>query len=439
MGRRSVPGRLRHPYGDPVIATVLAIGSRGDVQPYVALAVGLRRAGHTVRFVTTTDFEGLARDHGLAVEVVPFSVQAALAERAAQRAVEGGGHGASFAAFARIARTGARALAETALAATDGADVVTGGLSAAAIGRGLTERTGVPFLPALNVPVDATSAWPGALFPNLRIGPTATSNRLSHRLTRLGLALTLRAGGDAARVEVLGTRPLPRWGLLEHLLPPSRPVLYGISPAILPTPTDWPRSRHVVGTWFLAPPNDWRPDADLEAFLAAGPAPVYVGFGSMGTEDPAATAALVLDAVQAADVRAIVHRGWARLLTDAPPPSVHVVEGVPHAWLLPRTAAAVHHGGAGTTAASLGAGIPTVAVPFHGDQPFWARRVHDLGAGPAPIPRRRLTAERLAAALVAATSDVKLQRRAAALGSRIREEDGVGDAVRWIERTLAEA
>ena len=101
----------------------------------------------------------------------------------------------------------------------------------------------------------------------------------------------------AALVDVLGTRPLPRWGLLEHLLPASRPVLYGISPAILPTPTDWPRSRHVVGTWFLAPPDDWRPDADLEAFLVAGPAPVYVGFGSMGTEDPAATAALVLDAV----------------------------------------------------------------------------------------------------------------------------------------------
>ena len=422
-----------------MIATVLAIGSRGDVQPYVALAAGLQRAGHTVRFVTTTDFEGLARDHGLTVEVVPFSVQSALAERSAQRAVEGGGHGASFAAFARIARTGARALAQSALAATSGADVLIGGLSALAIGGGLAERTGVPFLPALNVPVDATSAWPGALFPNLRIGPTATSNRLSHHLTRLGLALTLRAGGDAALVDVLGARPLPRWGLLEHLLPASRPVLYGISPAILPTPADWPRSRHVVGTWFLAPPDDWRPATDLEAFLAAGPAPVYIGFGSMGTEDPAAIARIVLDAVAAADVRAIVHRGWARLLATEPPATVHVVESVPHAWLLPRTAAAVHHGGAGTTAASLTAGIPTVVVPFHGDQPFWARRVHDLGAGPPPIPRRRLTAERLGAALIAATTDVELQRVAATLGARIRAEDGVGDAVRWIERTLAEA
>ena len=420
-----------------MIATVLAVGSRGDVQPYVALADGLRRAGHTVRFVTTTDFDGLARAHGLDVAPVPFSVQAALAERSAQRAVEGGGHRASFATFARIARTGARALAETALAATEGADVLIGGLSAIVVGSGLAERTGVPFLPALNVPVDATSTWPGALFPYLRVGPRGVSNRLSHGLTRLALALTVGGGGDAARVDVLGVKPLPRWGVLEHLLPPSRPVLYGISPAILPTPHDWPASRHVVGTWFLDAPGDWQPDAALEGFLAGGPAPVYVGFGSMGSEDPEATARLVLAAVHAAGVRAIVHRGWARLLADAPPPTVHVVESVPHAWLLPRTAAAVHHGGAGTTAASLRAGVPTVVVPFHGDQVFWARRVHDLGAGPKPIKRRRLTAERLTAALVAATTDPDLRRRAAALGARIHSEDGVGDAVRWIERTVA--
>jgi len=420
-----------------VIVTVLAIGSRGDVQPYVALAEGLRRSGHTVRFVTTTDFEDLAREHGLDVTPVAFSVQSALAERSAQRAVEGGGHGASFAAFARIARTGAQALARSALAASDGADVVVGGLSAVAVGRGLAERTGVPFLPALNVPVDATSAWPGALFPNLRLGPRAASNRASHRLTRLALELTVRGGGDAALVGVLGARPLPRWGVLDRLLPPSAPVLYGISPAILPTPDDWPASRRVVGTWFLDPPADWRPGAALEAFLAAGPKPVYVGFGSMGAEDPEAAARLVLDAVEAAGVRAIVHRGWARLLTHDPPAGVHLVESVPHAWLLPRVAAAVHHGGAGTTAASLRAGVPTVVVPFHGDQAFWARRVRDLGAGPAPIPRRRLTAQRLADALVAATSDPDLHRRAAALGERIRAEDGVGDAVRWIERTAA--
>ena len=415
---------------------VLAIGSRGDVQPYVALADGLRRAGHAVRFVTTTEFVGLAQDHGLTVEPVPFSVQAALAERSARRAVEGGGHTASFAAFARIARTAATALAGTALATAERSDAVVGGLSAVAVGTAVAERVGIPFLPAVNVPVDPTSAWPGALFPSLRIGPRAFSNRTSHRLTRLALWLTVRAGSDAARVGVLGAPPLPRLGGLRHLLPPDLPMLYGISAAILPKPDDWPASRRVVGTWFLDPPDDWRPGPGLEAFLAAGPPPVYVGFGSMGAEDPTATARLVLDAVQAAGVRAIVHRGWARLLADDPPDGVHFVESVPHAWLLPRVAAAVHHGGAGTTAASLRAGVPTVIVPFHGDQRFWGRRVQELGAGPAPIPRRRLDAELLAGALLAATSDPTLRDRAAALGERIRAEDGVGDAVRWIEDTV---
>lgn len=419
-----------------MIVAVLAIGSRGDVQPYVALADGLRRAGHVVRFVTTTEFVDLAQDHGLTVEAVPFSVQAALAERSAQRAVEGGGHGASFAAFARIARTAATALAGTALAAAERSDVLLGGLSAVAVGTAAAERVGIPFLPALNVPVDATSAWPGALFPNLRIGPRPWSNRTSHRLTRLALWLTVRAGADAARVEVLGAQPLPRFGGLHHLLPPELPTLYGISGAILPKPDDWPASRHVVGAWFLDPPDGWRPDTELEAFLAAGPPPVYIGFGSMATDDPAATARLVLDATVAAGARAIVHRGWARLLAADPPASVHFVESVPHTWLLPRVAAAVHHGGAGTTAASLRAGVPTVIVPFHGDQFFWAQRVQELGAGPAPITRRRLTVERLAAAIVEATADPALRGRAAALGERIREEDGVGDAVRWIEHTV---
>jgi sterol 3beta-glucosyltransferase len=420
-----------------VIVTVLAIGSRGDVQPYVALGDGLRRAGHVVRFVTTTEFADLAQDHGLTVEAVPFSVQAALAERSAQRAVEGGGHVASFAAFARIARTGAQALARTALGAVDGADAVVGGLSALAVGTAAAERVGIPFIPALNVPVDTTSAWPSALFPNLRIGPRAWSNRTSHRLTRLALWLTVRAGADAARTGVLGAPPLPRFGGLRHLLPDDLPTLLGISSAILPKPADWPASRRVVGTWFLDPPDGWCPESDLEAFLAAGPPPVYIGFGSMGADDPATTARLVLDAIAAAGVRAIVHRGWARLLADDPPASVHFVESVPHAWLLPRVAAAVHHGGAGTTAASLRAGVPTVIVPVHGDQLFWARRVQELGAGPAPIARRRLDAERLAGALVAATSDPALRDRAAALSERIRREDGVGDAVRWIEGTVA--
>ena len=420
-----------------MIVTVLAIGSRGDVQPYVALADGLHRAGHVVRFVTTTDFADFAREYDLAVEPVPFSVQAALAERSAQRAVEGGSHRASFTAFARIARAGAKALAHTALTASEGADVVVGGLSALAVGTGIAARTGVPLIAALNVPLDPTSDWPGALFPNLRIGPRAWSNRTSHHLTRLAVWLTVLAGADAARVEVIGVPPLPRFGGLAHLLPKELPVLYGISSAILPRPADWPASRHTVGTWFLDPPPRWRPDADLEAFLAADPPPVYIGFGSMGSDDPAATARLLLDAIGAAGVRAVVHRGWARLLDGDPPASVHVTESVPHAWLLPRVSAAVHHGGAGTTAASLRAGVPTVVVPFHGDQPFWARRVKELGAGPTPIPRRRLNADRLAAALVAATSDPAIRRRAAALGNQIRAEDGVGDAVQWIERTVS--
>ena len=168
----------------------------------------------------------------------------------------------------------------------------------------------------------------------------------------------------------------------------GQPILYGYSPAVIPPPADWGADIHVTGYWFLDPAEDWTPDAALTDFLAAGPPPVYVGFGSMSSRNPEATANLILDALARTGQRGIIHAGWGGLQRTDLPASVMMVDGVPFAWLFPRVAAVVHHGGAGTTSAGLRAGVPSVVVPFFGDQPFWAQRVADLGVGPAPIPRR---------------------------------------------------
>lgn len=158
---------------------------------------------------------------------------------------------------------------------------------------------------------------------------------------------------------------------------------------------------------------------------AAGPPPVYVGFGSMGSRNPEETADLILDALARAGQRGIIHAGWGGLRRVDLPDSVLMVDGVPFSWLFPRVAAVVHHGGAGTTSAGLRAGGPSVVVPFFGDQPFWGQRVADLGAGPAPIPRKKLTAERLAEAIRAAVTDEAMRQRAADLGAKIQAEDGI--------------
>jgi sterol 3beta-glucosyltransferase len=175
----------------------------------------------------------------------------------------------------------------------------------------------------------------------------------------------------------------------------------------------------------------------LQAFLDAGPPPVYVGFGSMVGRDPAGLAQKVVEALLLAGLRGVMARGWGGLQPDVVPAHVHLIDEAPHGCLLPLMAAVVHHGGAGTTAGGLYAGRPTVICPFFGDQPFWGRVVHQVGLGPAPVPQRRLTSTRLAAAMREAVSSEAIRLAAEDMGRRLRAEDGVGQAVAQLEREVA--
>jgi len=150
--------------------------------------------------------------------------------------------------------------------------------------------------------------------------------------------------------------------------------------------------------------------------------------------NPEATAQLILQALARTRQRAIMQSGWGGLRSTSVPDSVFMIDAVPHAWLFPRMAAVVHHGGAGTTSAGLRAGVPSIIVPFFGDQPYWGQRVADLGVGPAPIPYKRLTADRLAQAIEIAVTDQAMRQRAAELGSKIRAENGIARAVDVIQQ-----
>jgi sterol 3beta-glucosyltransferase len=209
-------------------------------------------------------------------------------------------------------------------------------------------------------------------------------------------------------------------------------VLYGFSPRVVPVPDDGPRRRIATGWWFLDG-GPWTPPPDLERFLASGGPVVSIGFGSMPGDEPGALAALVTGAVHDAGVRAVVLTGWGALEGAPAADSIIAVRSVPHDWLFPRMAAVVHHGGAGTTGAGLRSGVPNIVVPFGVDQPFWGSRVHALGAGPRPIPRRALTREALAAALRQAVTDGAMRGAAARIGTEIRADDGVTTAVQAIE------
>ena len=225
---------------------------------------------------------------------------------------------------------------------------------------------------------------------------------------------------------------------VARICPPASPTFYAISPTVLPKPGDWRPDIHVVGFNYLDPPSDWQPPAELVRFLAVGPAPLFIGFGSMPNFQPAQTTALLVEAVQRTGQRAILQSGDAQLGEGMPlPPQIFLAGDIPHGWLFPRVAAVMHHGGAGTTGAAFRAGVPQIIVPHMLDQPFWAERAYELGVSPKPFRTKQLSADRAAAAIHAVTTDRAMQARAALLGTQIRAEHGVGRTVQLFEEYIA--
>jgi UDP:flavonoid glycosyltransferase YjiC (YdhE family) len=336
----------------------------------------------------------------------------------------------------RTAQEAKRAMqqwAEDGVAACRGVELIAAGIGGLFIGLALAEKLDVPFMQAHLVPFTPTGDFPGVLLPVALPRLGAGVNRLSHHMVRQVMWQGSRAADNVARREVLHLPATPLSGPFNSARWRELPVLYGFSSTVIPRPADWDGQTHITGYWFLDSPADWTPPPALSAFLQDGPPPVYVGFGSMASRQPEETAALVLRALAETRQRAVMLSGWAGLRADQLPPSVLMVESVPHDWLFPRVSAVVHHGGAGTTAAGLRAGVPSILIPFFGDQAFWAERVRTLGVGPEPIPRRKLTAERLAEAIRQAVTDEALRRHAVELGATIRAEDGVGRAAALID------
>jgi sterol 3beta-glucosyltransferase len=412
---------------------IIAPGSRGDVQPYIALGKGLGNAGHVVRLVTHRNFEVLVNSHGLAFWPVEGSVQDIAQGEAMRGRLEKGSFLAVMSQMAKEAQRGALVFAEGGLAACRGVDVVLAGLGGLFVGLSLAEKLGLPFVQAYYIPFTPTRAYPSFLFPRLPSWVGGSLNRLSYHLARQAVWQGFRSADRVVRQNVLGLPAAPFGGPFKSARLHRYPILYGFSPSVIPRPLDWDENTHVTGYWFLDPPADWAPPPALLAFLQAGPPPVYVGFGSMSSRKPEETADLVLEALAGTQQRAVMLSGWGGLRKTSVPDSVYMLDSIPFSWLFPRVAAVVHHGGAGTTAAGLRAGVPSIVIPFFGDQFYWGQRVAELGVGPEPIPRKKLTVERFAHAIQEAIADQAIRQSAADLGSKIQAEDGIASAVAVVQ------
>jgi sterol 3beta-glucosyltransferase len=299
----------------------------------------------------------------------------------------------------------------------------------------IAEKLNVPSIFALVQPFTRSRHVPSMIAPELPLG--GSYNMLTHRMGELLIWMMVSRMINRWRVESLGLSTLSWRGPFDQLYEEKMPYLYGYSPSVVPRPDDYPAWHHVSGYWFLDRDPSWSPPDTLVRFLEAGPKPISIGFGSMLGQDTEKLIDLAVRALQDSGQRAVLLGGWAVAGDLALPDSIFHIDAVPHDWLFPRMAAVVHHGGSGTTAAGLRAGVPSIVVPFFGDQPYWGRRVHALGVGPRPIQRKSLTVSKLAEAITMAVEDEGLRQNAAELGERIQAEDGVQSAVDFVSSTLS--
>lgn len=411
--------------------TIITVGSRGDVQPYVALGLGLQAAGHEVRLATHSEFEMLVGSYGLDFFLLEGNPRAVLESETGQKWQRSSSNPLLFLRHLRqVAEPLIPQLMADCWNACQGADVILFSGLAFLPTYSVVEKLGIPSYPAYLQPSTATRAFPNYRFPTaprwLKWG-RGYYNRMTFTLMEQLFWWILRDPINQTRHELLQLPPLP---IRAPRIPKHRMFhLYGYSQHIVPRPPDWGGWNHITGYWFLDHPQGWEPSAGLIDFLESGPPPVYVGFGSMNNRNPEEMSDIVIKALAQVGQRGVLMTGWGALSQASLPDTIFRVEEIPHDWLFPQMAAVVHHGGAGTTSAGLRAGVPSVIIPFFSDQFFWARRVQELGLGPPPIPRKSLSVDGLAAAIANAVSDTGMQARALELGKLIRAENGVAQAV----------
>ena len=414
---------------------IVGIGSWGDVGPLITLGAGLADAGYDVVLVTHASY---AEDVGRAgLDFAPLSGDpvAITEDEHGRQWLESGGSGLRFAAhLVRIGRPLLRAVLDEAYAACRSCTAVLH-TPFASFAIHVAERLELPSIVVGQQPVTRTGAWRAFLIaegvPLGRLG-----NRLTYRLMEQAVWQPYRSGYHHWRRDA-GLPGAGPFGPASRLYTGRVPVVYGFSSLVVPPPTDWPSWHHAAGYWIAPARITWEgADERVRAFLRSGPPPVFVGFGSMTSRDPDRLLTQVVGALRSIGRRGLLAAAAGALPACLEASDMLVAEGFSHARALPYVAAAVHHGGAGTVAASLTAGVPTVVVPFFADQFFWGRRVAALGVGPAPLPVAKLDAAGLAGRLRAVLASSSMREQAAGMGARLRAEDGVAAAVRLIDDYL---
>ena len=407
--------------------TLLTYGSRGDVEPFIALAQGLARAGHRVRLAAPRVYHAILDDPAIEFLGLPGE-PGQLVQNLVD--VAGRNQWRMLRAMSGFVLPLALEVHEIAGKAAQGADLILHSFLLTSLGYELARQQGVADISVQLFPVFcSTSEFPAPTFPPLPLG--GPYHKVTHQFVTQVFWQGSRVLYSLLRRTHPVLPPLTGWPFDERH-DGRTPILYAFSPTVVPRPRDWRPGVHITGYWFSDQPGRWNPDPALLDFIHNGPAPIAIAFGSTASRRLGGIFEKVLEALAFTGQRGIL------VGIDSPaaglPSGIYPLAEAPYEWLFPRSAAILHHGGAGTTGKGLMAGIPNIILPFTSDQPFWGSRVQALGAGPKPISPRKLSAQTLAAAIDAAVQDAAMRKRAAQIGAAIRREDGVRQAVALIER-----
>ncbi len=402
--------------------TILALGSRGDVQPYATLGNGLKSVGHQVRFITLESFASLVAENKLDFHPIQGKAQALVANGGANML-------GLIRSFGSLAEGYARDLSAPQLGETD---LIINQLPMGLYGLDLAEKYGVPMVLASVIPVARTKTFPLMGCPKL---PLPGYNKATYYLgEQMGWQM-FRTVINRWRKQTLNLSPLPIAGYFGQLGTRQIPIVNGFSQHVVPRPSDWNEHIHMTGYWF---PEDmhWQPPSDLLAFIEAGSPPVFIGFGSMPIKDPQRTTNIILEALKQTGQRGILHMGWGGLGNQTLPDNVFKIDYAPYDWLFPRMAMVIHHGGSGTTAFGLRSGRPSCTVPFVFDQHYWGERIAELGVGPKPIRYKDLTVNRLMVAIYVGINNSQIRQKAVELSEKIKAENGIQNALIIFEKLL---
>ena len=405
--------------------SILTYGSRGDVQPFISLSLGLMAKGHSVKLAAPARFKNLVEKYN--IRFVPLSGDP---EELSRRLNDAGYNFIKLTCelMDHAIKIGSDVYHQTREASRD-ADLIIHTFSHVIGAHTLAREMNIPDIHIQTFPMfSPTGDYPNVTLPEFGIAPL---NRLSHVISQKITWWGSRFGFEQVRRRA----GLPKRKLFSPFQDdphrPPTPILCAWSPSLIPPSSDWPPHVHITGWYFLDPDREYSPPPELQTFLDSGLPPVCISFGSMLNRDAGKIDRVVRESLMKTDNRGIILSGWSQVENQASENLLYL-DSVPHDWLLPRCKMIIHHGGAGTTSAGLRAGIPAVIVPFMADQPFWGRRVHAVGAGPKPIPVKKLSLGKLTQAILEAESEAHC-RRARAIGQRIRSEDGVGQAVEFID------